>query len=61
MNIIYLLAPLALLLGLVFAIGFILAARKGQFEDVETPAYRILLDDESTTSDRTKKGSGREH
>jgi cbb3-type cytochrome oxidase maturation protein len=44
-NIIYLLLPLALLLALVFVLLFLWAARQDQFEDLETPARRILLDD----------------
>jgi cbb3-type cytochrome oxidase maturation protein len=45
MNIIYLLLPLALLLALVFVLLFLWAARSDQFEDLDTPARRILLDD----------------
>lgn len=47
MNIVYVLAPLALLLGSCFAIAYIVATRKGQFDDLETPPHRILFDDES--------------
>jgi len=50
MNIVYILAPLALLLGSSFAIAYILATRKGQFDDLETPPHRMLFDDESTTA-----------
>ncbi len=46
MNIVYFLAPLALLLGLGFAASFIVAVMKGQYDDVETPAHKMLLDDE---------------
>ena len=45
MNIIYLLLPLALLLVLVFVLFFLWAARHDQFEDLDTPSRRILLDD----------------
>lgn len=48
MNIIYLLLPLALLLGLVFLIAFIRSGMSGQFDDLDTPSHRILLDDEPT-------------
>jgi cbb3-type cytochrome oxidase maturation protein len=46
MDILYLLIPLSLLL--VFLIGgvFWWALRSGQFEDLEGPAYRILMDDD---------------
>ncbi|MBT4088652.1 MAG: cbb3-type cytochrome oxidase assembly protein CcoS [Deltaproteobacteria bacterium] len=46
MNIIYLLLPLSLLLGGGALIWFILALRSGQFDDLETPAYRILFDED---------------
>jgi cbb3-type cytochrome oxidase maturation protein len=47
MTIIYLLIPLGLVV-LVLAIGaFFWAVRSGQFDDMETPAWRILLDDDS--------------
>lgn len=46
MDILYLLIPLSLVL--VFLIGgvFWWALRSGQFDDLEGPAYRILMDDE---------------
>ncbi len=46
MNIIYFLLPLALLLGSGFALAFIYYTRRGEFDDLETPAHRMLLDDE---------------
>jgi cbb3-type cytochrome oxidase maturation protein len=49
MNIVYVLAPLALLLGLGFAISYIVATHRGQFDDLETPAHRMLIDDEFDT------------
>ncbi|MGZ3656235.1 MAG: cbb3-type cytochrome oxidase assembly protein CcoS [Bdellovibrionota bacterium] len=45
MNILYLLVPLALGLGVSALAGFIACARRGQFDDLETPAYRALIDD----------------
>ena len=46
MNVLYLLVPLALVLAGGAAAAFRWAVRDGQFDDVETPALRILLDDE---------------
>ncbi len=46
MNIIYLLIPIALMLGGFFLFGYIWSARQGQYDDLETPAYRILLEEE---------------
>ena len=46
METIFVLLPLALLIA-VIAVGlFIWAAKTGQFDDLETPAVRILFDDE---------------
>jgi len=46
-TIIYYLIPLGLVL-LVFAVGaFFWAVRSGQFDDLDTPAWRILLDDDT--------------
>lgn len=39
------LLPLALLLALLGVAGFIWATRSGQFDDLETPAMRMLHDD----------------
>ncbi len=50
MNIIYLLLPLALILGCSFALAFIASTRSGQFDDLETPAHRILIDDDLAVS-----------
>lgn len=46
MNIIYFLLPMALLMGLVFLVLFAIATKEGQYDDLETPAHRLLLDDE---------------
>ena len=46
MSVLYVLVPLALLLagGMVAAFGW--AVRSGQYDDVTTPAVRLLLDEE---------------
>jgi cbb3-type cytochrome oxidase maturation protein len=45
MSAIYLMLPIALLLGLSFVVAFIRAASEGQYDDLDTPAHRILLED----------------
>lgn len=40
-------------LAVAFLIIFVIGAKRGQFEDDESPAVRILLDDEVKTSDHT--------
>ncbi len=46
MDILYLLIPLALLILGIAIGGFIWAVKSGQFEDMQGPAYRILMDDD---------------
>lgn len=46
MSIVFVLIPLALVL-LVLALGaFLWAVRSGQLDDLDTPAVRLLLDDD---------------
>ncbi len=47
MEILMMLIPFALLLGIFFVALFIWAAKSGQFDDLDTPSKRILLDDEN--------------
>lgn len=44
MSIVYLLVPLALLLGGAFVGAFIWVVKSGQYDELETPAHRILLE-----------------
>lgn len=46
MDILYLLIPLAVVLMVVAVAGLMWAIRNGQFEDMEGPAHRILMDDD---------------
>ncbi|NWG86524.1 MAG: cbb3-type cytochrome oxidase assembly protein CcoS [Hydrogenophilaceae bacterium] len=46
MDILYLLIPLSLVFVTVIAIGLLWAVKSGQFEDMEGPAHRILMDDD---------------
>jgi len=45
MNILFLMIPMALVLGIVFVAGFLWAANNGQMDDLDTPALRILNDE----------------
>jgi cbb3-type cytochrome oxidase maturation protein len=45
MNILFLLIPIAALLVTVIVGGFIWAVKRDQFDDLETPKFRILKDD----------------
>jgi len=45
-SVLYILLPLALAIGVVAVAVFVWAARDGQFDDLDTPPRRMLLDDE---------------
>lgn len=47
MDILYLLIPLSLVFVAVIAYVFLWAVKSGQFEDMEGPAHRILMDDDA--------------
>lgn len=46
MNIIFVLIPLALMLLVVAVAAFFWAVKSGQFDDLDSPATRILFDDD---------------
>ncbi|MBY0515720.1 MAG: cbb3-type cytochrome oxidase assembly protein CcoS [Bacteriovoracaceae bacterium] len=56
MEVIVILVPLALLLGLTFIVGFIWMASKGQYDDLETPRLKMLLDDQKVLDKEEKRG-----
>ncbi len=47
MSILLLLIPLSLIILLIAGVAFFWAVSKGQFDDMDTPAMRIILDDDS--------------
>ena len=55
MEIIVVLLPLALLLGAFFIFAFIWATKKGQYDDLETPKYRMLLDEKNINQKPTSR------
>lgn len=46
MSVIYIVVPLALLVVAAAVAAFVWAANRGQFDDLDTPAVRMLHDDE---------------
>lgn len=46
MEIIYLLVPVSLVLVGLIVLALLWAVRSGQFDDLEGPAYKILMDDD---------------
>ncbi|REC63254.1 cbb3-type cytochrome oxidase assembly protein CcoS [Chryseobacterium pennae] len=53
MDILYLMIVCSVSLAAIFLVVFIVYARKGQFEDDESPAVRILFDDEVKEKNET--------
>lgn len=47
MSVMYIVLPLALIFAGVFVAAFIWAVRQGQLDDLETPAARMLFDDDA--------------
>lgn len=70
MEVLYLLIPIALLLVGVMIVAFFWAVKSGQFDDLEGPAYQILMDEDdiedtvpntTTTEATTKKTPERQN
>ena len=57
MDILFLLIPLSVVLAFVIGGAFWLAVGGGQFEDLETPALRVLADDD-TPAREPRSGTG---
>ena len=51
MNIFFLLIGVSLFAALIFLAAFIWAVRNGQFDDNDTPARRMLFDDDIIEED----------
>lgn len=49
MEVIFVLVAASLILAMGFLIAFIVSVKRGQFDDQETPAIRILFDDNIKT------------
>ncbi|MEO5799200.1 MAG: cbb3-type cytochrome oxidase assembly protein CcoS [Gemmatimonadales bacterium] len=50
MSVLFLVVPLAIVLVAVAVGGFLWSSRNGQFDDLDTPALRVLHDDESVVT-----------
>jgi cbb3-type cytochrome oxidase maturation protein len=53
------LLPLALFLGATFIGAFIWSARRGQYDDLETPRFRMLLEDKNISLSSTSRKDGK--
>jgi cbb3-type cytochrome oxidase maturation protein len=54
MSVMFILLPVALLFSAVAVLAFFLATRAGQFDDLKTPALRILHEDADTEVSMTR-------
>lgn len=61
MSVLYIAVPLALVVALIAVIAFVIQVRTGQYDDLETPAHRMLFDDEPAASEKlADKGQANE-
>ncbi len=56
MSVIFIALPVALMLGGAALVCCVRCIRSGQFDDLETPAVRILIDDPIYQPDSKRKG-----
>ena len=54
MDIIFLMISVSIIIAIVFFILFIKSVRSGQYDDLHTPAVRMLFDDEYITKESKK-------
>jgi cbb3-type cytochrome oxidase maturation protein len=54
MEILYVLIPISVVLVFGIAIAFWWSVRNGQFDDMEGPAFRILMDDDKAPEKKTE-------
>lgn len=55
MNILYILIPLALVILAIAVWVFFWAVGSGQFDDLDTPALRIVMDDDKQPPEESPK------
>lgn len=58
MEILYILIPLSVALVFLIGIVFWWSVRSGQFDDLEGPAYRVLMDDDKPKDDSDGETGG---
>ena len=46
MSVIYILLTISIIVAIIFFVAFIMAVKKGQFDDSYTPSVRMLFEDE---------------
>lgn len=59
MKILFLLIPLSLVLLVIAVWAFFWAVGNGQFDDLDSPAYRILMDDDDRPVEQDERAESR--
>lgn len=59
MDVIWIMLPVALVLGGLAVWGFVASVRGGQLDDLDTPPVRMLFDDEETGGEDGPKDASR--
>jgi len=57
-TVLFVVLPLAIGLSALAAVAFVWATRRGQFDDLDTPAVRLLCDDLSERPPSPKPSNG---
>lgn len=52
MDLLYAIVPFSMFLLAFAIVGFFWAVRSGQFDDMDSPAHRILFDDDEPTKNK---------
>ena len=58
MSVIYIALPIALFLAILAVSGFIWSVREGQLDDLDTPAVRMLHEDDEPQKNKITKRCG---
>ena len=59
MEILYLLIPVSVALVFAIAVAFWWSVRSGQFDDLEGPGFKVLMDDDQLPEQKKNKESER--
>lgn len=60
MDLLYAIVPFSMLLLTLAIVGFFWAIRSGQFDDMDSPAHRILFDDDDEPEKPAAKAEEKE-
>ncbi len=52
MSVLFIMIPVALILAGIGIVAFVIAVKRGQFDDLDTPAIRAVFDDDETIPPR---------